>query len=228
MRQTRAAAPSPRTPGQLSPRRSTRPRSPRPRRRRAEATAGWIFYAIVSSLYSEPGWQQLAQAIDRLNEGNPTEVFRLADNYTDRDDDGRYSNLFDANLAINCADEEERPDLERIRQLQSEWRTRYPLFGAPLASGLVSCTEWPGGSDPYPTGRAEGAPPILVVGTTGDPATPYEQTPALAEMLGVGRVLTWEGEGHTAYPQTTCITEAVDAYLIDLTVPPDGKRCPAR
>ncbi|GIJ35874.1 alpha/beta hydrolase [Micromonospora sediminimaris] len=193
-----------------------------------EATAGWIFYAIVSSLYSEPGWEQLAQAIDRLNEGNPTDVFRLADNYTDRDSDGNYSNLFDANLAINCADEEQRPDLERIRQLQSEWRTRYPLFGAPLAAGLVSCTEWPGGSDPYPTGRAEGAPPILVVGTTGDPATPYEQTPALAEMLGVGRVLTWEGEGHTAYPQTTCITQAVNAYLIDLTVPPDGKRCPAR
>ncbi|WBB94581.1 alpha/beta hydrolase [Verrucosispora sp. WMMC514] len=193
-----------------------------------EATAGWIFYAIVSSLYSEPGWEQLARAIDRLNEGNPTDVFRLADNYTDRDSDGDYSNLFDANLAINCADEEQRPDLERIRQLQSEWRSRYPLFGAPLAAGLVSCTEWPGGSDPYPTGRAEGAPPILVVGTTGDPATPYEQTPALAEMLGVGRVLTWEGEGHTAYPQTACITQAVNAYLIDLTVPPDGKRCPAR
>ena len=50
-----------------------------------------------------------------------------------------------------------------------------------------------------------------MVGTTGDPATPYEQTPRLAEMLGVGRVLTWEGEGHTAYPQTPCITDAVDA-----------------
>ncbi|MEU7865100.1 alpha/beta hydrolase, partial [Nonomuraea sp. NPDC049141] len=61
-----------------------------------------------------------------------------------------------------------------------------------------------------------------------DPATPYEQTPALAAMLGVGRVLTWEGEGHTAYPQTSCITEAVDAYLIDLTVPREGLRCPAR
>nr|WP_205809085.1 alpha/beta hydrolase [Micromonospora sp. HNM0581] len=193
-----------------------------------EASPGWIFYAIVSSLYSEPGWEQLAQAIDRLDEGNPTDVFRLADNYTDRDSDGTYSNLFDANLAINCADEEQRPGLDRIRELQAQWRTQYPLFGAPLASGLVSCTEWPGGSDPYPTGRAEGAPPILVVGTTGDPATPYEQTPALAEMLGVGRVLTWEGEGHTAYPQTTCITEAVDAYLIDLTVPAEGERCPAR
>ncbi|WP_331461385.1 alpha/beta hydrolase [Micromonospora tarapacensis] len=192
-----------------------------------EATAGWVFYAIVSSLYSEPGWQQLAQAIDRLGEGNPDDVFRLADAYTERDDSGNYTNLFDANLTINCADEEERPDLARIRQLQSQWRGQYPLFGAPLAAGLVSCTEWPGGSDPYPTGRADGAPPILVVGTTGDPATPYEQTPALAEMLGVGQVLTWEGEGHTAYPQTACITEAVDAYLIDLTVPTDGKRCPA-
>ncbi|MGC5050855.1 alpha/beta hydrolase [Micromonospora sp. DT48] len=193
-----------------------------------EATAGWIFYALVASLYSETGWQQLAQAIHRLNEGNPTDVFRLADNYADRDPDGRYSNLFDANLAVNCADEEQRPSLERIRELQFVWGTQYPIFGPALASGLVSCTEWPGGSDPYPTGRADGAPPILVIGTTGDPATPYEQTPALAEMLGVGRVLTWEGEGHTAYPQTTCITEAVDAYLIDLTVPPEGKRCPAR
>ncbi|WP_239096132.1 alpha/beta hydrolase [Micromonospora lutea] len=193
-----------------------------------EATAGWIFYAIVASLYSESGWQQLAEAIDRLNESNPTDVFRLADNYADRDSDGQYSNLFDANLAINCADEEERPSLERIRQLQSVWSTQYPLFGPALAAGLVSCTEWPGGSDPYPKGRADGAPPILVIGTTGDPATPYEQTPALAEMLGVGRVLTWEGEGHTAYPQTACITEAVNAYLIDLTVPADGVRCPAR
>nr|WP_206025380.1 alpha/beta hydrolase [Micromonospora zingiberis] len=193
-----------------------------------EATAGWVFYAVISSLYTETGWQELARAIDQLEAGNPEGVFRLADNYTDRDENGHYSNLFDANSAINCADEEERPGLDRIRQLQSQWRAQYPLFGPALANGLISCTEWPGGSDPYPTGRADGAPPILVVGTTGDPATPYEQTPALAEMLGVGRVLTWEGEGHTAYPQTPCITEAVDAYLIDLTVPAEGKRCPAR
>ncbi len=193
-----------------------------------EATAGWVFYAIISSLYTESGWQELARAIDQLEGGNPQGVFRLADSYADRDDKGHYTNLFDANTAINCADEEERPNLDRIRQLQSQWRTQYPLFGPALATGLISCTEWPGGSDPYPTGRADGAPPILVVGTTGDPATPYEQTPALAEMLGVGRVLTWEGEGHTAYPQTACITQAVDAYLIDLTVPAEGKRCPAR
>lgn len=191
-----------------------------------EATPGWVFYAVVSSLYTEAGWEQLARAIGELEGGDPTEVFRLADAYAGREPDGSYSNLFDANLAVNCADEEERPSREQIRQLQSQWRGTYPLFGPALAIGMLSCTEWPGGRDPYPTGRADGAPPILVVGTTGDPATPYEQTPTLAGMLGVGRVLTWDGEGHTAYPQTACITAAVDAYLIDLTVPPDGTRCP--
>ncbi|MEW2380603.1 alpha/beta hydrolase [Micromonospora sp. NPDC047707] len=193
-----------------------------------DATPGWIFYAVVSSLYTEEGWQELAEAIDQFEGGDATKVFDLADAYTGRDENGRYSNLFDANLAVNCADEEEKPSREQIRQLQTRWRQAYPLFGPALAVGMLTCAEWPGGRDPYPTGRAEGAPPILVVGTTGDPATPYEQTPALAGMLGVGRVLTWEGEGHTAYPQTSCVTAAVDAYLISLTVPREGLRCPAR
>ncbi|TDC32666.1 alpha/beta hydrolase [Micromonospora sp. 15K316] len=193
-----------------------------------EATAGWVFYAIISSLYTEQGWQELARAIDRLEGGDPKDVFRLADAYAGRGSDGHYSNLFDANLAVNCADEDEKPSLAQVRELQSKWRAQYPLFGPALAVGLLGCAEWPGGRDPYPTGAATGAPPIVVVGTTGDPATPYEQTGALASMLGVGRVLTWEGEGHTAYPQTACISDAVDRYLIDLTVPREGLRCPAR
>jgi pimeloyl-ACP methyl ester carboxylesterase len=193
-----------------------------------EATSGWVFYAVISSLYTEAGWQELARAIDRLQGGDPAEVFRLADAYAGRESDGHYSNLFDANLAVNCADETEKPSRARIRELQAQWRTKYPLFGPSLAVGMLGCVEWPGQRDPYPTGKAVGAPPIVVVGTTGDPATPYEQTPALASMLGVGRVLTWEGEGHTAYPQTSCITAAVDAYLISLVVPREGLRCPAR
>jgi pimeloyl-ACP methyl ester carboxylesterase len=192
------------------------------------ATAGWVFYAIVSSLYTEAGWEELATAIDKIERGDPTGVFELADAYAERDEDGDYSNLFDANLAVNCADQEEQVSVQQVRELQGQWRTKYPLFGAALAVGMLSCTNWPAQRDPYPTGPADGAPPILVVGTTGDPATPYEQTAKLAEMLGVGRVLTWEGEGHTAYPQTRCITDAVNRYLIDLTMPPEGKRCPLR
>jgi pimeloyl-ACP methyl ester carboxylesterase len=193
-----------------------------------EATAGWIFYAVVSSLYTESGWQQLASAIDKLQAGDPSSVFELADAYAERGSNGKYSNLFDANAAVNCADEATKPSVTQVRQLQNQWRQKYPLFGASLAVGLLTCTQWPGKADPYPTGAATGAPPIVVVGTTGDPATPYEQTPKLANMLGVGVVLTWQGEGHTAYPQTRCITNAVNRYLIDLTVPAKGTTCPAQ
>jgi pimeloyl-ACP methyl ester carboxylesterase len=193
-----------------------------------KATAGWVFYAVISSLYTQAGWQSLAGAIKSLEGGNPAQVFQLADAYAEREPNGTYSNLFDANIAVNCADQRSVPDVNQVRTLQGQWRSSIPLFGAPLAVGMLTCASWPGGHDPYPTGPATGSAPILVVGTTGDPATPYAQAPALADMLGVGRLLTWEGEGHTAYPQTACVTAAVDAYLLDQTLPPAGKRCPAQ
>lgn len=193
-----------------------------------DATAGWIFLGVISSLYTESGWKALAKAIDGLQTGNAKGILDLADQYAYRKPDGSYSNLFDANLAVNCADTDDAPSLAKIRQLQGQWRTKYPLFGAALAVGMMPCTFWPGKRDPFPAGKAVGAPPIVVVGTTGDPATPYENTAHLADMLGTGHVLTWQGEGHTAYPSTPCIVNAVDSYLIDLTVPKEGLRCPAK
>ncbi|MGX6602493.1 alpha/beta hydrolase [Micromonosporaceae bacterium Da 78-11] len=193
-----------------------------------KATSGWIFVAVISSLYTESGWAKLAGAVDTLQRGSAKGIFELADQYAERKSDGSYSNLFDANLAVNCADTKDAPRVDEVRRLQGEWRKKYPLFGAPLAIGMLPCTFWPGDKDPYPAGPAVGAPPIVVVGTTGDPATPYENTADLASMLGVGHVLTWEGEGHTAYPSTKCIVTAVDDYLIDLKVPQEGLRCPAR
>ncbi|GAA2543472.1 alpha/beta hydrolase [Winogradskya consettensis] len=193
-----------------------------------KATSGWVFLSVISSLYTETGWLQLARAIESLQGGDPDGVFDLADQYADRKTNGSYSNLFDANYAVNCADTSENLTVDKIRQLQGEWRTKYPLFGASMAIGMMGCAFWPGKHDPYPTGAANGAPPIVVVGTTGDPATPYENTAHLASMLGTGHVLTWEGEGHTAYPSTKCIVQAVDSYLIDLQVPQEGLRCPAK
>ncbi|KUL35961.1 alpha/beta hydrolase [Actinoplanes awajinensis] len=193
-----------------------------------QATAGWIFVGLISSLYTKTGWTSLAQAIDELQGGDAKGIMDLADQYAERETTGSYSNLFDANLAVNCADTDDAPTVAKVRALQSEWRKKYPLFGAPLAMGMLPCTYWPGKRDPYPAGKATGAPPIVVVGTTGDPATPYENTADLAKMLGTGHVVTWEGEGHTAYPSTPCIVRAVDNYLIDLTVPQEGLRCPAK
>ncbi|WP_027346051.1 alpha/beta hydrolase [Hamadaea tsunoensis] len=191
------------------------------------ATSGWVFYSVISALYTKERWSDLADAIDALRDGDASRVFDLADEYAERSPDGTYSNLFDANAAVNCTDDPHPPTVDQVRDLQSQWRGKYPMFGAPLAVGSLTCSLWQGGHDPVPTGKAVGAPPIVVVGTKGDPATPYEQTAVLANMLGVGHVLTWEGEGHTAYPATRCISDAVNSYLIDLKVPAEGKTCPA-
>jgi pimeloyl-ACP methyl ester carboxylesterase len=190
------------------------------------ATAGWVMWGVTFAMYSQTNWRYVGPAIANLGKGDPALIFAMADSYAERDEAGHYSTLFDANNAVNCADSD-YPTVEEVRGLQDQWRARYPLFGAPLATGLLVCALWPAKKDPYPVGPATGAPPIVVVGTTGDPATPYESTKKLADMLGVGQVLTWEGEGHTAYPETSCIRRAVDNYLIDLRTPQKDLRCPA-
>jgi pimeloyl-ACP methyl ester carboxylesterase len=190
-----------------------------------EATAGWVFWAVVATLYQQALWPQLGTAIADLEQGDPTGVFTLADIYTGRDADGSYPNMFDANTAINCVDYDSDQTVADVRAQQEQARADYPLFGPPLAVGGLDCVQWPVEPDPYPVGAAEGAPPILVIGTTGDPATPYESTARLADLLGTGVVLTYEGEGHTVYPEAGCVDEAVHSYLLDLTPPADGTTC---
>jgi pimeloyl-ACP methyl ester carboxylesterase len=192
-----------------------------------KATAGWITTAVAESLYSEQLWPVMAQAIKDLQGGTAKRMFQLADEYGQRDSSGHYGSLLKAFTVIGCDDDDSKTTTEQIRSLQDQWRTKYPLFGPGFATGLLSCQQWPAKRDPYPAGPATGAPPILVVGTVNDPATPYAQAGALANMLGNATVLTWEGQGHTAYPQTTCIRTNVDAYLIDLKVPAADTRCPA-
>jgi pimeloyl-ACP methyl ester carboxylesterase len=191
------------------------------------ATGGWILTGVAEALYSQDEWPLLGLALGDLGHGDPAKIFSLADGYAERDTSGRYTNMFDIFNTVECDDDSGGITVEQARALQSQWRTKYPIFGTQMAVGLVSCAVWPAKRDPFPTGRAAGAPPIVVVGTTNDPATPYEQTAKLAGMLGVGQVLTWQGEGHTAYPQTSCIRNAVDGYLIRLAPPAPGLTCPA-
>jgi hypothetical protein len=191
-----------------------------------KVTAGWVFYGVLYPLYARQLWPYLGTAVANLNKGDPRVAMLLADTYAERQPNGSFKNLWDVNAAVMCSDGD-YPTLEQIRSLQGQWRAKYPFFGASSAMGLVGCAVWPGKKDPYPAGPATGAPPIVVVGTINDPATPYAATAKLADMLGVGTVVTWEGEGHTAYPTTQCIRSAVDNYLIDLKVPAKGLTCPA-
>jgi TAP-like protein len=93
--------------------------------------------------------------------------------------------------------------------------------------GLYTCSVWDAERTPLPERDAEGSAPILVVGNSGDPVTPLPGAVDLAEDLESGVLLTWQGQGHTAYPKTDCVTAAVNSYLVDLVAPADGLTCPA-
>jgi pimeloyl-ACP methyl ester carboxylesterase len=195
---------------------------------RRVATAGHVLLAALSALYDQKQWSDLASALAEANDGDAAGVFALADEYSQRDPHGDYTNILDANVAINCADSALKVSDAMVRRLLSEWRTKYPLFGTSLALGLLGCQQWQAPRHPLPRVRAAGAPPILVIGTVHDPATPYASARVLARQLATGALLTWNGEGHTAYPKTNCVKQAVDAYLVTVRVPRAGTSCPSR
>ncbi|MGY1739412.1 MULTISPECIES: alpha/beta hydrolase [unclassified Blastococcus] len=194
-----------------------------------QATPGLVMTAVTAAMYDPASWPQLSQSLRAAQAGDAAGLLSLADSYSQRMDDGTYSNLFDANFAINCADtsEDETFSREQVAQLAADWNARYPLFGADSAAALYLCSAWDAPRTSLPERDAEGSAPIVVIGNAGDPVTPLPGAVDMAEDLTNGVLVTWQGQGHTAYPKTDCVTGAVNAYLIDLVVPQDGLTCPA-
>jgi hypothetical protein len=152
-------------------------------------------------------------------------MLATVDAYTERRRDGTYGNIQEANNAVNCLDVPTPPYAD-LRSQASRFSTASPTFGlATLTSSLV-CAHWPVHTTKGPPPRAAGSAPILVVGTTGDPATPYPWAEALTSYLESAVLLTYEGEGHTAYGcGVRCIDDAVHAYLLKGSLPAKGTRC---
>lgn len=184
---------------------------------------------IVMPLYSKKNWPVLTQALDEAEGGRGTMLLQLADSYNGRDGKGRYDTESHSQRAVSCADSKARPTAAEAKALLPEFGKLSPVFGPFLAWDTAGwCSDWPvKGERDTPEASAPGAGPILVVGTTGDPATPYEGARKMADELGkgVGILLTNKGEGHGAYGGNTCVTSAVDAYFLDGKVPADGKTC---
>ncbi|MEU2347863.1 alpha/beta hydrolase [Modestobacter sp. NPDC049651] len=191
------------------------------------ATAGLVLGGVQAALYQPDAWPQLAQSLAAAQRGDSAGILTLADTFSGRNDDGSYTNITDANAAINCADTKDRYTRAQVSALATDWNQKYPLFGANAALSLYTCTSWKAPKTALPHEDAAGAAPVLVIGTQGDPVTPLPGAVDMAEELSSGVLLTWQGSGHTAYPKTDCVTRAVDAYLVDLTVPTDGLTCPA-
>jgi pimeloyl-ACP methyl ester carboxylesterase len=191
-----------------------------------KATGGIVTIGVLSALYDQSQWPALGNALLAAQHGDSAGLFSLADNYLERDPStGHYSNIQDANLAINCNDSTLKVTDALVAARAAQWVAKYPIFGRNAVASLYSCYSWPASGHPLPPASAPGAPPILVIGTVHDPATPYAAAGVLAKALGSGRLLSWDGEGHTAYPKTACIRTKVDSYLIRDVVP-TGASCP--
>jgi pimeloyl-ACP methyl ester carboxylesterase len=204
-------------------------RNPVPAGDGRELTQSQATNGIVQTLYSKDFWQYLEQGLDEADGGNGSLLLVLADAMNGRNQDGTYSNIGAANAAVNCVDTKERHDLAYARSRVADFRKASPVFGDFLAWGLSGCSTWPvPGRWETPDVSAPGAAPILVIGTTGDPATPYEGARKMARELGegVGVELTYKGEGHGAYNGgSACVKAAVDGYLLEGRVPASGTVC---
>ncbi|MDT0387011.1 alpha/beta fold hydrolase [Streptomyces sp. DSM 41921] len=178
---------------------------------------------IVQALYSQDFWEYLTEGLEQAYDGDGSILMLLSDSMNGRSENGEYDNSTAAHTAISCADTKARYDTAYVEGKLPEFRAASPLFGDYLAWGMIGCTDWavPGAAD-HPDVSAPGAPPILVIGNTGDPATPYEGARAMVNALGegVGVELTYRGQGHGAYDsKNKCVQDAVHGYLLDGKVP---------
>jgi pimeloyl-ACP methyl ester carboxylesterase len=180
---------------------------------------GELQVGLGQALYSEDLWPDLAGAIADGLDGDGTAMVALADDYIVRSD-------FDLYFAVNCLDSAWPSTPEELLEAGVDAGDSAPHFGEAIVNDYVRCSMWPVEAEPLEPPSAEGVPPVLVIGTTNDPATPYEQAERVAESLDDAVLLTFEGEGHGVVGGgVDCIDDAVARYLVDLDTPDDGTTC---
>lgn len=191
------------------------------------ATDGDLISAILIAMYGTDWWPTLTEALTMLLEdGDASLIKLLSDTMSQREPDGSYPADQGAFRLINCLDYPVEFDRAAITAEAEALTAANEVFGPYLGYGEVGCATLPFQSTAERTAiTAPGTPPIVVIGTTRDPATPYEWAVAMAEQLESGVLLSYDGDGHTAYGYGSCIDAAVDGFLIDGVVPDDGLSC---
>ena len=193
-----------------------------------KVTESLAIMGIARALYVKEYWPVLRQALTKaIQDSDGTLLLALADEMVERKADGSYSNQTDANMAVNCVDKPNPPDVATYGKSAAEAKKVAPRFGPFVVWGGLPCVYWPvqNKQQPKPI-AAKGSAPIVVIGTVRDPATPYKWAQNLARQLSSGVLLTFDGDGHTAYLQGNhCVTEAANKYLISAQPPKDGTTC---
>ena len=185
--------------------------------------------ALATALYDTSLWGTTATAIAQIDDSGADVLWTLIDRQTGRRADGTFDNSTEARTIVNCSDTAERPTVDQAEATAGRIRAAAPTFGEALGWATLSCVGWPQAATPMPELTGAGAPPVLVVGTLGDPATPYVWSQQMSDALESAVLLTYEGDGHTAFLRGgQCNEDAVVAYRVELTVPKPGTRCPAQ
>ncbi len=188
---------------------------------------GEMAYAVSAPLYRPTSWKKLAEALAKAAKGDGSGLLSLSDGYVERKTDGSYGGTLEVYYGVLSVDTPFPKDVNVYDALTKKLETEAPRLGAYFPFSSYPSALWPVSSwrTPGPIAAA-GAPPILVVGSTSDPATPYAWGVSLAKQLSSGVLLTREGHGHVSYLRgSTCIDNAVMDYLVDLKVPADGTVC---
>lgn len=191
-----------------------------------ELTEGWASIGIAQAMYDQGLWQMLTDALVEVENGDGSMLMDLGMAYAGRDASGTYlSNIMEALPAVSCLDEGTDADPQQWQQVADEISAEAPIWGTFLAWESLSCATWP----VPPVGdvgtiEAKGANPVLIVGTTRDPATPYEWAVDLHGQMEGSALITHEGDGHTAYMrQNDCVDKAVETYWLTGELPEGGE-----
>jgi pimeloyl-ACP methyl ester carboxylesterase len=195
-----------------------------------KAGVGAFYTALISALYDKAfGWPTLAQGLAQAQRGDGSLLQALADSYNGRRDDGSYDNINEVIGVILCDDREDAvPSFDEYASEYHRDVPAYPLLGGYVGSTVLGCDPRlprPPVSEQVGDLHVSGTAPILIVGTTRDPATPFAGAQDLASRLDGSRLLTFESTEHTAYTKDRCIDDAVDDYLLRGTLPPVGTTC---
>lgn len=183
---------------------------------------GAALIGVFDALYSRDTWSFLDSALDEADDGFGDRLVTLYDSYFGGYRDGHPDDSIDAYVAVTCLDRSRAFDVDEAFAAMDTVYSVSPRLGATVLQELLLCALWPVEPTPPPEVRWTGDVPIVVLGSTGDPATPLEGTRRMAETLGNSRLIVVDSFDHTSYGSNGCATRAVDRYLIDL-VPPDGE-----
>ncbi|MFM7253475.1 MAG: alpha/beta hydrolase [Ilumatobacteraceae bacterium] len=193
---------------------------------RPDVTRSMALTAVAYSMYDESLWRQLGRALDSARYGDGELLLQLYDNYFQRRDDGTYDNSLEAFQTIVCMDTADRPTIVEEDVAAEAIRRSAPRF-SPGTVGSYFCTFFPETVEPRIDIGGAARIPILVIGTTGDPATPLSSTRAMADALFDGRLVVVEADQHTGYGVNQCSIDVVDRDLLDQLggAPADETEC---